>query len=254
MPTEEEFETVLEEFPQMIAAIGDEVTGDLSSHNRFSVGGDDAVGYWCRHGDEEYAVYTTSDEEFYTIFYIDSVIPNIARSLGDDLIDELLEDYSEDEIESVYDRPDVTEVGLSEVPEKVKDKAEGEISESEIDDIDELPDEVQDEFIGGRELLAAKEILLSTERGRMEAIKRQLRDELNDPRLAFGLLLEENAMEGFHLTRKIFPYEDTFGLQELYDSVQAVISIGVAGHNTMANVFNETMSENIKISDESQQK
>lgn len=245
MPSEDEFESFYEKLPDKISAIGDEIKGDLTSHRHMSVGGEDAIGYWCLHGQEEYVIYTKPDQEFYKIIYFGSIIPGLARSLDDELIEDLLEDYSDDELESMFERPDVKEIAPAEVQQYMHGDLEESFDGGDIEDATDLPEKVREEFIGAKELLAAKELIQSVDPGRMEAIKDQLRSELSDPRVAFGLMLENDAVEGFHVTRQVFPYEDGFGLQELSDSVQAIISIGVAGHNTMADGFNEIMFERL---------
>lgn len=220
MPTEAEFDEALETFSQYVEEIGDEVVEERGESPGMRIGPPDAEGMWCAHGSNHYVISGVPKNKFFTIVYPRLIVPNIARKLEDETIDELLSGYTEEEIEEQLSQMDT------------------------VEPIDEEDLEKDIDITTSRELLAAHEWLGSLDSELLQEIRYHLKERLMSPEVGFQLIPEsDNVVYGFIVTKKIFPYGDGLSLQEFYDRVQAVVSVGVAGNNFLGITFSITDEE-----------
>lgn len=239
MPTEEEFQEAKERLTQYVEDIGDVVDGDLDSRGGIGIGGPEVEGFWCEHGSSWYAIIGEPTEKYFQIIYPRLVLPNIAQRLDEDAVDELLNDFTEDEIEEALQEGEAAEqVEPEDIPDELIQQLDLEESVAEIREADELPEELQDEYIGGREYLASEEWLRSLESELMQDIKYHLKEKLTSTDASYTLITPNgDVIYGFQVNKKVFPYEGEFRLKEFNDCVQATVSIGVAGDNFLATTF-----------------
>ena len=239
MPTKKEFEGALELVSQCVQDIGDEIESGLDARPGITFGGGNTEGFWCKHGSASYAIVGKPNQEFFQIIYPRLVLGNIAERLDEDAVDDLLSEYSEKEIEqAIEERRAAKEVRPEDITEGLIEQLDIEMSITEIKEADELPEELDDMYLGGEEYLASEEWLYSLESGLMQDIKYHLREKLSSADVAYGLIPEnDDIIYGFQVSKSIFPYEEEFRLKEFNDCVQATISVGVAGNNFLTTTF-----------------
>lgn len=239
MPTEEEFQEAKERLAQYVEDINDEVDGGLDARGGIGIGGSEVEGFWCKHGSSWYAIVGEPNKKYFEIHYPRLILPNIAQRLEEDAVEELLSEYTEDEIEEALEQRDQFEqIEPEDIPEEVVQHLELDESIEEIREADELPEELEDVYMRRRDYLASEEWLHSLDEELMQDIKYHLKKELTAPEVGFTLIPQDSdVIHGFQVTKKIYPYEDEFRLQEFNDSVQAVVSIGVSGDSFLGTTF-----------------
>lgn len=103
-------------------------------------------------------------------------------------------------------------------------------------------DESDEETVAGYKLDAADEFLASIETDHMRQFSYYLNEKLTSPEVSFktftaGMDQDGNHIQGYTVSKKIFPYQDDFTLRVFNDSVQAVINIGYGGVSYLQNAF-----------------
>ena len=239
MPTEEEFDEALDLLSQYVKDIGDEVDSNLDSRPGIGIGGPEVRGFWCLHGSASYAIVSDPSRKYFEIIYPRMIIGNIAEQLEQEAIEDLLSDYTEEEIEEILGEKDGAEqIEPEDIPESLLQELDLDMTIEEVHEADELPEELDEIYLGGREYLASEEWLRSLEPDLMQDIKYHLKNKLTNTEVGYSLRPENgDVVYGFQVNKKIFPYESGFSLQMFNDSVQAVISIGVDGENFLATTF-----------------
>ena len=74
-------------------------------------------------------------------------------------------------------------------------------------------------------------------------LKSKLIQLISNPEVSYEVHYEDNTPIRFEVTRKIFPYEENFGIREFYEGIQAVISSGIPGRLLMQNYFGFKVNE-----------
>lgn len=217
MPSEKEFNVALELLTDYVNDIGDSVEGTIDDVVGIGASGVETEGVVCSHGASRYVIVGGSSNKYFSIIYPSFIIQSIASNLDEETVDDLLQEYDEDDL--------VQEMDDFEVAERIEE--------------DEIPDDLEDEMITGEAHLAAREWLDSLDDELQQEIRFHLMDRLSDSSVAFTVFPESGeTVYGFQVARKVFPYEEAFTLQEFNQSVQAVVSVGVDGHNFLAKTFN----------------
>lgn len=217
MPSEKERADALELLIGYVEDIGDSVEGDLDEVAGVETEGQETIGILCSHGTNKYVIAGELNNKFFSVIYPSFIVQSIALNLGDETVEELLEKYDEEELGEELDK-----TGL------VKEVEEGEV-----------PDDLEFDIITGEAFLAAKEWLDSLNTELQQEIRFHLTDRLSDSSVGYTIFPEKgDTVYGFQVERKVFPYEEPFTLQEFNQSVQAVISVGVNGHNFLGKTFN----------------
>lgn len=216
MPSEEELIETLELLSEYVEEIGDSVEGDLDEIVGIGISGPDARGILCFHGASQYFIVGTTEDRYFSIIFPSYIIESIALNLSEDTVDDLLGEYNEEELTEQFEDLELTQ--------KINE--------------DDISNDFEDEGLSGKPYLAAKEWLDSLDEELCREIRFHLRDRLSDASVAYTVFPEkEETIYGFQVERKVFPYEDEFTLGEFNHSVQAVVSIGVNGHNFLGKTF-----------------
>lgn len=202
MPENSKRESEIELLKSLVYEIGDEVNSDLDG-SVFGVpdGEGEIFGFWCSRGDNSYVIIGAEERRYFTVISLSSLVGTIARKLDEDEIDELSGDESDldSSTRDLEDEPD----------EDIR-----RLNQAAVNWLEEVDDELMDE------------------------IKFHLRERLSSPEVAFDMKTsDKDALLGFSVERKIFPYEEDFGISEFDQSIQAVISVSVLAQNFLGESF-----------------
>jgi hypothetical protein len=173
--------------------------------------------YFCAHGNNRYRIVGEKGKPFYNVIHHFDLIEALAQDLNDEKVAEFADEESE--IQDEAERRSLEEITEA-------DEIEAEIEM--IQDSQNLPPRSQ----------AAIDVLQSVDEEVMERFKYNLFQELSDPMVSTELTHQyDDTMTGFRISRKIFPEDKGFSLTEFNNTVQAVISQGVFGQNTVTSVL-----------------
>lgn len=197
---------------ELVTSIGDEVlAADI-----ISTPTDEIEVYFCLHGNQEYRIIEEVNRPSFLIKFVFNLVDSIGRSLSDERIHELTGEKPSDSGQFTSGED------LEEDEEDVETKImlfEGE---------DELPPADQ----------AGLEILKAVDKETMERFRFNLFQELSDPMVASVINdSDEVPFKGFEISRRFFPEDDGFSLTEFNNSVQAVVSQGLFGKNTVSSLL-----------------
>ena len=116
--------------------------------------------------------------------------------------------------------------------------ADGNIDESDYED----PDNIDAFDVGTK-------VLERIDDGDLERLEFQLHDQISNPQVVSDIIkTEDGILNGFVVTRHLFPMEDSHDISEFYDSVTAVTSTGEKGNRYLSNSFAIDMSDSEEYS------
>lgn len=91
---------------------------------------------------------------------------------------------------------------------------------------------------------AAIRLLEQIDSKKMSQLDYELSKQVSSPLTGYEMWrTEEGAIYGFHIEKKIFPFEEDYSLNQFNEAVQAVISQGMSGRKFLDRVFNIDLPE-----------
>lgn len=210
MPGDAEFTRALASLSDHVDAVGDSVVGRLDDVAGGAPGESDTAGLVCERGGSRYVVAGGPDAQFFAVVYPNSVVGSIASTLDERAVAELLGDRD--------------------------------AGRSDGDGQPEAGDDPSPNWTGRPaptpKRLAAREWLDSLDGEVRREMRFHLTDRLSDPAVEYGVFPESGeAVYGFQVERKVFPYDGALALAEFDRTVRAVVSVGANGHNLLARMF-----------------
>lgn len=200
------------ENPELLIDCVEKINGRVVE--RAQLGEDDLDFLLCRHGQQTYVIREHPEQDFYEISFIYGLISDISGHLDESIVRKLTGSPPEGALDSSED---------SEIEEEIKKNDEA--SFAIIEEGEQMPPEME----------ASKKLLESIDDEIMEHFKFNLFQELSNPLVATEIYsTEKGALKSFRIEKKTFPNDDGFNLTEFNRSVQAVVSIGVFGKNTIS--------------------
>lgn len=270
MPGEVAFADALESLSAHVEVVGDSVDGRLADLGGAAAEEPATAGLVCERGGRGYVVAGRRDEEFFRVVYPASVVGAVASTLAEDAVEELL-GTDDGQRSEEPDAGDGVAGGDADVPprggagdersrngddgdERLGDSGRDERPRD--DDGDEWPGnlergdppggandtdrsrDVERGSLSERDLLAARVWLDSLGSEVTGELRFHLTDRLSDSSVGYTVFPETgDAVYGFRVERKVFPYDGPPTAREFDRSVQAVVSVGSNGYDLLARTF-----------------
>ena len=188
----------------------------------------------CSHGDTVYEIFNPHDEVFSLIGYKFRAPEQFGKRLPEDTITELTEEEPHEG----------TLIGNS-IPDDLMDDMSNEEEEMDGEWVFEQPENPED--LDPR-IKAGREIIKEIDQEVIRRFEFNLFQELSNPEVSAQITrFGDEYFEGFTISRKVFPDDQGFSLTEFNKSVQAVVSLGIFGSNSILTMFERELEDVLEV-------